>query len=81
MGFYVLLWKFKKPRVISPETKSAFDAITVALSIAFGLNIASSLKGVALNARWWILSMKRRTSSEVRIFALALSQVVLSDQL
>ena len=63
-GFYISLWKYKD-RVISPRTKSGFDAITVALSIAFGLNIASSLKAVALDLRWWVLSMKRRSSQEV----------------
>ena len=64
-GFYISLWKYKD-RVISPRTKSGFDAITVALSIAFGLNIASSLKAIALDLRWWVLSMKRRSSREVR---------------
>lgn len=64
-GFYASLWAFKD-RVISPRTKSAFDTITIGLSIAFGLNIASSLKGIALDLRWWILSAKKRPSREVR---------------
>lgn len=64
-GFYVSLWSFKD-RVISPRTKSVFDTITIGLSIAFGMSIASSLKGVALDLRWWILSTGKRPSQEVR---------------
>jgi hypothetical protein len=63
-SFYISLWMYKD-RVISPERKSGFDAITVALSIALGLNIASSLKSIALDLRWWILSKRRRPSQEV----------------
>lgn len=63
-GFYASVWGYKD-RVLSPRTKSLFDAITVALSIAFGLNIASSLKAIALDLRWWVLSIKRRSSQEV----------------
>lgn len=71
-GFYVSLWLIKG-RVISPRAKSAFDAITVALSIAFGLNIASSLKEIALDFRWWILDRrlnlgrKQISEEEVRV--------------
>jgi hypothetical protein len=63
-GFYISLWMYKD-RVISPERKSGFDAITVALSIALGLNIASSLKSIALDLRWWVLGKRRRPSKEV----------------
>ncbi|KAK3171024.1 hypothetical protein OEA41_003108 [Lepraria neglecta] len=63
-GFYLSLWLYKD-RVISPGAKSVFDAINVALSIAFGLNIASSLKEIALDFRWWILGYRRRPSQEV----------------
>lgn len=64
-AFYVSLWKYKD-RVLSPRAKSQFDSITVALSIAFGLNIASALKAIALDLRWWVLSMRKRSSREVR---------------
>lgn len=64
-GFYISLFEYED-RVLSPRAKSQFDAITIALSIAFGLNVASALKAVALNLRWWVLSMKKRTSREVR---------------
>ena len=64
-GFYGILWDHKG-RVLSSGAKSRFDAITVALSIAFGLNVASALKAIALDLRWWILSLEKRPSREVR---------------
>ena len=62
-GFYISIWLFKAS-VISPRMKSGFDAINVALSIAFGLNIASSLKEIALDLRWWFLDLRRRSSTQ-----------------
>jgi len=76
-GFYLSLWLYKD-KVISPGTKSVFDVITVALSIAFGLNIASSLKEIALNLRWWILGYGRRPAQEVRILYSLLELLVAS---
>jgi hypothetical protein len=64
-GFYLSVQLYRD-RVISTTTKSTFDAIIVGFSIAFGLNIASALKAVAMDLRWWVLSMKRRPSKEVR---------------
>jgi hypothetical protein len=63
-SFYTLVW-LHKDRVISPHTKSTFDAVVVGLGIAFGLNIASGLKGIALDLRWWILNRRKRLSHEV----------------
>lgn len=63
-SFYVLVW-LHKDRVISPHTKSAFDAAIVGLGIAFGLNVASGLKGIALDLRWWILNSRKRSGHEV----------------
>jgi hypothetical protein len=50
-GFYLAIWSYQE-RVISPTTKSIFDAIIVGISIAFSLNIGSSLKAIALDLRW-----------------------------
>ena len=63
-AFYISLWRYKD-RILSPRTKSHFDTITVALSIALGLNVASALKTIALDLRWWFLSMGKRPSREV----------------
>lgn len=63
-GFYLAIQLYQN-RVISSKSKSTFDAIIVGISIAFGLNIASSLKAIALDLRWWVLGMKKRASEEV----------------
>ncbi|KAL8916717.1 MAG: hypothetical protein Q9208_008364 [Pyrenodesmia sp. 3 TL-2023] len=63
-AFYISSWKYKD-RVLSPRAKSQFDAVTVALSIALGLNVASALKAIALDLRWWILSIEKRPSKEL----------------
>jgi hypothetical protein len=55
-----------------------FDVINVALSIAFGLNIASSLKEIALDFRWWILSYRRRPTQEVRILCRFLELLIVN---
>lgn len=67
-GFYISVWN-SKDQVVSPKTKAQYDAITVALSIAFGLNIVSSLKAIMLDLRWWILSIERRPLREVRFMS------------
>jgi hypothetical protein len=63
-SFFILVW-LHKDRVISPHTKSAFDAAIVGLGIVFGLNVASGLKSIALDLRWWILNSRKRSGHEV----------------
>ena len=75
VGFYLSL-RLYQDRVISPGAKSMFDAINVVLSIAFGLNIASSLKEIALDFRWWILGHRQRPWQEVRILCRILQRLV-----
>lgn len=77
VGFYLSLWLYKD-KVISPGAKSMFDTITVVLSLAFGLNIASSLKEIALDFRWWILEHRRRPPQEVRILCCNLQLIVVN---
>ncbi len=42
-----------------------FNFLVTALSLALGLNLASSLKSVAVKSRWWILSWEKRPLHEV----------------
>ncbi|KAL1797952.1 hypothetical protein ACET3X_004558 [Alternaria dauci] len=63
-SFYALVW-LHKDRVISPHTKSTFDAAVVGLGIVFGLNVASGFKRIALDLRWWILNSRKRSGREV----------------
>jgi len=42
-----------------------FNFLVTALSLALGLNLASSLKSVAVKSRWWILSWEKRPLDDV----------------
>lgn len=63
-GFFTTVSLFQE-RVMSPQKKSLFDTITTILSLALGLNVASSLRAVSLNLRWWILTIEKRPAREV----------------
>jgi hypothetical protein len=51
--------------IMDENQKRWFNTWTVALSIAMGLNMASSFKEMALNLRWWLLSCSDRNMNEV----------------
>jgi hypothetical protein len=69
MGFVLAIY-FYQGRVLSDNDKSIFDSIIVTLSLVVGLNIASALKDIARQMRWWFLSLTRRDLPEVRAFEL-----------
>lgn len=58
-----IIWS-NKP-AISENQKKIYNAITTAISIALGLNIASAFKDMALNMRWPILASKKRPLRQV----------------
>ncbi|KAF7959070.1 hypothetical protein EAE96_002587 [Botrytis aclada] len=59
----LLFWNRKG--TVSQRSKRICNAITTGISIALGLNIASSLKGMALNARWAFLHASKRNLYEL----------------
>ncbi|KAL3428320.1 hypothetical protein PVAG01_01829 [Phlyctema vagabunda] len=65
---YVLALRvYKKKGVIDERHKKLCNAWTTGISIALGLNIASSFKDLALNMRWPILSLKKRNLLELNL--------------
>ncbi|KAF7546539.1 hypothetical protein G7046_g9268 [Stylonectria norvegica] len=56
-SIYAILWNYSQVSVMSTRTKSIFNALIIGFSIGLGLNIASSLKAMAREVRWWILSL------------------------
>ena len=66
VSIYVVLWHYSSNEVLSIRTKRQFNALVVGLSIGLGLNIASSLKAMAGEVRWWILSLQEWPIREVR---------------
>lgn len=64
-GIYgTLIWFSTQP--IFPKQQSfVYYALITALSIVLGLNIASSLKAMAQDIRWWVLSKRMWTLQEM----------------
>jgi hypothetical protein len=63
-----LLWTlfgYSKIPVLVESQKKIFNTLVTALSMILGIAIASSFKEVAISARWWILSKRKRPLSEV----------------
>ena len=61
----VTIWWFSRRRVMSNRKKRWFNAISTGLSLALGISIASGFKAMTKDLRWWILSRKKRSFSEV----------------
>ncbi|MCJ1282388.1 hypothetical protein MMC26_001711 [Xylographa opegraphella] len=64
-GLYATLWLFEAKSVMNELQKKLFNTIITALSMALGINIASSFKNVAIDTRWFFLSRKNRPLKEV----------------
>ncbi|KAH8816546.1 hypothetical protein F5884DRAFT_226998 [Xylogone sp. PMI_703] len=63
-AYYFAVQTYVKKSVLSEPKKKEFNAITTAISIALGLNIASAYKDMALNMRWVILSRRKPRNLE-----------------
>ena len=67
LGFLAFtLWNNGRRPVMDVGEKMMFNTFMTGLSIALGLNIATSLNAMGLNLRWWILSRRKRLLSEVK---------------
>lgn len=67
-GYILANHEFSKKGALNEKEKKLYNTITTAISIALGLNIASSFKDMALNMRWPILKFRKRSLVEVRCF-------------
>jgi hypothetical protein len=52
-------------RPMTEKDKQTYNFLVVGLSLALGMNLASSLKQMAVDVRWWILSLTKRSLREV----------------
>ena len=64
-GLYATLWLFEAKSAMNEVQKKVFNTIITGLSMALGINIASSFKNVAVDTRWFFLSRKNRPLKEV----------------
>lgn len=55
-GTYLVLWRYSRKAAMISNKKKEFNTLIIALSIALGLNIASSMKHLVRELRWWVLS-------------------------
>lgn len=60
-----VIWNYSQFAVLSEQDKNTYNFLTIGLSLALGMAIASALKAMAVNFRWWVLSLKKRTPHEV----------------
>lgn len=65
MGTYLVLWRYSREAAMISTKKKEFNTLIIALSIALGLNIASSMKHLVRELRWWVLSWYEWTPKEV----------------
>lgn len=52
-------------RPMTEKDKQKYNFLVVGLSLALGMNLASSLKQMAVDVRWWVLSLTKRSLREV----------------
>jgi hypothetical protein len=52
-------------RPMTDLDKQTYNFLVVGLSLALGMNLASSLKEMAVDMRWWVLSLTKRNLREV----------------
>lgn len=64
-GTYIVLWQYSRKEAMVSNKKKEFNTLIIALSIALGLNIASSMKHMVRELRWWVLSWYEWTPKEV----------------
>ncbi|TGO33286.1 hypothetical protein BHYA_0254g00010 [Botrytis hyacinthi] len=65
VAYYSTLTSWHKKGTVTERDKRIFNAITTGFSIALGINITSSLKSMALDARWAILHASKRNLCEL----------------
>lgn len=65
VGIYATLIWYSSQQVFPKQQMFVYYTLITALSIALGLNIASSLKAMAQNIRWWVLSRRMWTLQEM----------------
>ena len=65
-AMYGVLASYSNRETLRKHRQIQFNALIVALSIALSLNLASSLKAMAGQLRWWALSLREWPIAEVR---------------
>jgi len=56
---------YEKIKILTKADKRRFNAVSTGLYLTLGLNLAASLKGMAVIVRWKLLSRKAHQLEEV----------------
>ncbi|KAL7930270.1 hypothetical protein V8C35DRAFT_313426 [Trichoderma chlorosporum] len=64
VGTYLVLWRYSAKEAMLSNKKKEFNTLIIAISIALGLNIASSMKHMVRELRWWVFSWYEWTPKE-----------------
>ena len=65
VAIYIVLWNYSHRDVMSTPTKREFNALIIGLSLGLGMCITISLEAMAVEIRYWILSLRNWTDYEV----------------
>jgi len=65
LGLYGVFVMYERHGIMGEGGKRAYNTFVTGLSMALGINIATSFKAIAVDVRWWILSQKKRSMDEV----------------
>lgn len=61
----VAFYEYEKVKILNTTSKRWFNAVSTGLYLTLGLNLAASLKGMAIIVRWKLLARKRHQLEEV----------------
>jgi hypothetical protein len=61
----VAFYEYEKVKILDKTAKRWFNALSTGLYLTLGLNLAASLKGMAIILRWKLLSRKKHNLEEV----------------
>lgn len=59
------IFGFTKYDVMTTAEVRLYNSLLTGLSIALGISIGSSFKDIALNLRWWLLSLNQHSPADV----------------
>lgn len=61
----IAFYQYEKVKILDSKAKRWFNAVSTGLYLTLGLNLAASLKGMAVIIRWKLLARKRHQLEEV----------------
>ncbi|KAF4453212.1 hypothetical protein F53441_4085 [Fusarium austroafricanum] len=67
VAIYVVLWYYSNRTIMSNTTKREFNALIIGLSLGLGMSITISLEAMAVEIRYWIISLRDWSDQETEL--------------